>query len=387
MVRSKWFSVALMLMLSGLYGCATWVRPELPAPPELTQNNLVQAWHFTLAPGWQPGQRAERLTPKVVDDVVYVAHRLGTVAGLDADTGATIWQQQSSPLQAGVTVAENRVYVIDQQGTLITLAADDGRELRRSAMDVAVTAPPIVHEHRMILLARDGSLRVWDLRTDSWIWIHDTEQPTLTLHGQMVPMVVDDLVIAGFANGRMVAFQLLTGEIQWAIRLSNPRGASDLQRLVDVDAQPVLANGRLYAAGYEGVLAVINPRTGEFSWQNSASVVASLATDGRVLFVAQYRGDIVAYDMPSMAVRWRNQSYRGRPITALSWTDAGLVMTDRQGYVHLLDAETGDTQGRFSMVGSQTFSVPAQANQGGFVVQSVQGLVLSGQLGTARQQP
>jgi hypothetical protein len=62
-------------------------------------------------------------------------------------------------------------------------------------------------------------------------------------------------------------------------------------------------------------------------------------------------------------------------------------MTDRQGYVHLLDAETGDTQGRFSMVGSQTFSVPAQANQGGFVVQSVQGLVLSGQLGTARQQP
>jgi outer membrane protein assembly factor BamB len=203
----------------------------------------------------------------------------------------------------------------------------------------------------------------------------------------MVPMVVDDLVIAGFANGRLVAFQLLTGEIQWALRLSNPRGANDIQRLVDVDAQPVLVNGRLYAAGYEGILAAIQPTTGEVSWQQPSSVVASLTTDGRSLYVADYRGDIIAYALPSMAVRWRNQQYGGRPITALNATSEGLVMTDRQGHIHLLDFETGDTQGRFSMVGSQTFSVAAQPHAHGFVVQSVQGLVFSGQHRPMWQQP
>lgn len=379
MVPSKILLLFWVLGLSLLTGCATLIRPEPPPPPELTQNQLAQSWHFDLAEGWQPGQRPERFTPQVVDDVIYVAHRLGSVAALDAQTGQPIWQQQLQPLQAGVSVGGGRVYVIDQQGDLITLAQNDGREIRRSAMNVAVIAPPQVSEHRMLLLARDGSLRVWDLRTDSWIWIHDTEQPTLTLHGQMVPMIVDDLVIAGFANGRLVAFQLLTGEIQWAIRLSNPRGVNDIQRLVDIDAQPVLVNGRLYAAGYEGLLAAINPRTGELSWQTSASVVASLASDGRSLFVAEYRGDVVAYALPSMAIRWRNQLYRGRPLTALTATSEGLVMTDRQGHVHLLDPDTGDTRGRFSMVGSQTFNVPAQAHNHGFVVQSVQGLILSGE--------
>lgn len=379
MVRSKSIALAVCLLLSWLAGCATLVRPEPPAPPALERQELMQSWHFYLTPGWQPGQLPERLTPKVVGDVIYVAHRLGQVAALEAATGHLLWQQELAPLQAGVTVAGERLYVIDQQGTLITLATEDGREIKQSNLNIAALAPPVVHEHRLIMLARDGSLRVWDLRTDSWIWIHDTEQPTLTLHGQMVPMVIDDLVIAGFANGQLVAFQLLSGEIQWAQRLSNPRGTNDLQRLVDVDAQPVLVNGRLYTAGYEGSLVALNPRTGEVSWQTSSSVVASLAHDERTLYVAEYRGDIIAYALPSMAIRWRNQQYRGRPITALTATQEGLVMADRQGYVHLLDTSSGSTRGRFSMVGSQTFASAAQAHPAGFVIQSVQGLVLSGQ--------
>lgn len=387
MVRSRAKALGLFLMLSWLAGCAGLLRPEPPPPPALERQELRQSWHFDLAPGWQPGQRPERLTPQVVEDVVYVAHRLGTIAALKGATGELIWQQNLAPLQAGVTVADGRLYVIDEQGTLIILATEDGREIRQSALNIAALAPPVVHEHRLILLGRDGSLRVWDLRTDSWIWIHDTEQPTLTLHGQVRPMVVDDLVIAGFANGRLVAFQLLTGEIQWAQRLSNPRGTNDIQRLVDIDAQPVLVNDRLYAAGYEGSLVALNPSTGDVSWQTSSSVVASLASDGRHLYVAEYRGDIVAYAIPSMALRWRNQQYRGRPITALTATQDGLVLTDRQGYVHLLEPETGDNRGRFSMVGSQTFSVPAQSHAYGFVVQSVQGLVLSGQHDPAWYQP
>lgn len=387
MVRSNGLTWALLLALSFLVGCASLARPEPPPPPAIAQNDLQQAWFFQLAPGWQPGQRPERLTPQVSEGVVYVAHRLGQVAALDAMTGQLIWQQQLSPLQAGVTLGNDRIYVIDQQGQLITLRKDNGEEVRRSAMNVAVIAPPIVNEHRMILLARDGSLRVWDLRTDSWIWIRDTEQPTLTLHGQMIPVLYDDLVIAGFANGRLVAFDFRTGEEQWALRLSNPRGANDLQRLVDIDAQPVLVNDRLYAAGYEGILAAINPRTGEFVWQDSASVLASLGTDGRSLFVAEYRGDIVSYALPSMAIQWRNQQYRGRPITAVTASSEGIVLTDRQGFVHLLDPNTGLTRGRFAMKGSQTFSVPAQSHSAGFVVQSVQGLVLSGQYAPASMNP
>ncbi|MEX1058002.1 MAG: PQQ-binding-like beta-propeller repeat protein, partial [Natronospirillum sp.] len=244
-----------------------------------------------------------------------------------------------------------------------------------SDLGLTTLLPPAVAGNYIALLGQDGALRLWDNASRSWVWIYDSEQPTLTLHGQSQPLIIDNMVVAGFANGRLVGFNLLTGELRWAHRLSDPRGSTDLQRLVDVDAGPLLIDGRVYAAGFEGRLVEVMPESGDIRWETQQSVSANLVTDGRSLFVASRTGEVFAYDLRNKGIRWHQQGYAGRPITGLSVTGEGLVMTDRRGYAHVLSTLTGDTLGRINFRGSRHFTVPAATDSDRFYLQSMEGLI------------
>lgn len=370
--------VVLLTALLVLTGCGNLARTPPPEPPALTDDRVRLDWGFRFVRDWQPGQGPERLRPALGDDHLYVAYQDGQVAALDRDTGRVQWRQQYEPWQAGVTLADGRLYLVSKAGDLKTLSAEDGSLLQSSHLNLSTLAAPVVEGDRVALIGRDGSLRLWDLSNESWVWIYDSEQPGLTLHGQAQPLIVGDQVVAGFANGRLAGFSLRTGELRWAQRLSDPRGSTDLQRLVDVDTSPLLVNGRIFAGSFEGRLLGVAADTGEPSWTIDKSVTASLATDGRSLFVADRGGEIVAYDLQTQGERWRQQGYSGRPLTGLTVAGNRLVVTDRRGYIHVLDSANGDTIGRLDFSGSRHFTVPAVADGERFYAQSMEGMIISG---------
>lgn len=373
-------TVALMLAACGSLASLP------PEPPELTADNQARMdWSQRFLDGWQPGQGAVRMRPAVGEQFIYAAHSDGQVMALNKDTGRIAWRESYSPWQAGVTLVDDRLYLLNQDGELKILDAADGSELDSAELGVTTLAPPAVEGDRVAIMAQDGSLRLWDTSDRSWVWIHESDQPSLTLHGQASPMILGDRVIAGFSNGRLASFALRDGELLWAHRLSDPRGSTDLQRIVDVDSQPVLVNGRLYAAAFEGRIVEINPETGDIGWQREKSVTANLATDGRSLFVATRSGEVYAYDLSNHGERWHQQGYAGRPITGLSVSGDALIMTDRRGYAHVLSTQSGDTLGRLNFRGSQNFTVPVGADSERFYLQSMQGLVSGNSMRTPRE--
>lgn len=366
-------ALAVAMLLLAACGSLPSLPPE---PPELTADNEARMdWSQRFLDGWQPGQGAVRMQPAVGEQTIYVAHSDGQVMALNKETGRTVWRESYTPWQSGVTLVDDRLYLLNQDGELKILDAADGSELDSAELGVTTLTPPAVQGDRVAIMAQDGSLRLWDTSDRSWVWIHESDQPSLTLHGQASPMIMGDQVIAGFANGRLAAFAMRDGELQWAHRLSDPRGSTDLQRIVDVDAQPVLVDGRLYAAAFEGRVVEIIPETGEIGWQKEKSVTANLATDGRSLFVATRSGEVYAYDLGNKGERWHQQGYAGRPITGLSVSGDALIMTDRRGYAHVLSTQSGETLGRLNFRGSQNFTVPAGADDERFYLQSMQGLV------------
>lgn len=368
----------LLVALLLLVGCGSLTRSAPPQPPVIENDRISLDWHFRFVREWQSGQGAERLQPAPDEDRLYVAYSDGQVAALDSANGRVLWRAQYEPWQAGVTLANDQLYLVSKTGDLKILDAADGSLVQSSSLNLSTLAPPAVQGDRVALLGRDGSLRLWDTASETWVWIYDSEQPGLTLHGQAQPLIIGDQVIAGFANGRLAAFSMRNGDLLWAHRLSDPRGSTDLQRLVDVDMQPLLINGNLYAGAYEGRLVAVSAQSGEIGWQQQKSITASLASDGQSLFVADQSGEVVAYDLATRGERWRQQGYRGRPLTGLTVSGERLIMTDRLGYVHVLDTASGDSIGRLDFSGHQNFSVPAVADGERYYVQSMQGLIVTG---------
>jgi len=94
----------------------------------------------------------------------------------------------------------------------------------------------------------DGSVTALDRRTGDERWVYTASEPDLTLRGTGTPQAIDPVTFAGLANGRLVTLDNRSGQPLWERRIAVPQGRSEIERLVDLDGQPLLTpDGRLFA--------------------------------------------------------------------------------------------------------------------------------------------
>ena len=84
----------------------------------------------------------------------------------------------------------------------------------------------------------DGTLTGLDGRTGERIWATQRTVPELSLRGSSSPVISGGSVIAGFADGKLISLDILSGRARWEANAGVPSGRSALERLTDVDADP-----------------------------------------------------------------------------------------------------------------------------------------------------
>ncbi len=84
-----------------------------------------------------------------------------------------------------------------------------------------------------------------DESTGEQRWALSTEVPNLTLRGDSTPTAIGGGVFWGTANGRLAAAIVERGQLIWQQPVGTPKGATEIDRLVDVDSSPVVLGGTL----------------------------------------------------------------------------------------------------------------------------------------------
>ena len=81
-----------------------------------------------------------------------------------------------------------------------------------------------------------------------------TEQPVprLSLRGTARPVIVGNLVLCGFDNGKVVAVNNSDGSVQWEATVTPPHGRTELERLSDIDSSLLVSGQNVYAVGFWG---------------------------------------------------------------------------------------------------------------------------------------
>ncbi|MFP3459160.1 PQQ-binding-like beta-propeller repeat protein, partial [Psychrobacter sp. SIMBA_152] len=68
-------------------------------------------------------------------------------------------------------------------------------------------------------------------------WSFEQEVPPLTLRGQSSPTVANGGVLLGLETGKLSVLISESGYSAWSAEIAVPKGASEFERLVDVDTQ------------------------------------------------------------------------------------------------------------------------------------------------------
>jgi outer membrane protein assembly factor BamB len=278
---------------------------------------------------------------------LYAADAEGRVTAFEPGSGRVLWRAETRPrLAAGAGVSGSAVLVGALDGEVIAISAEDGRALWRSGVSSEVLAPPAGDGDTVVVRTGDGRLYGLAVADGQRHWTFDRAVPTLSLRGVSQPVVAEGRVYAGLDTGKLVALELDSGRVLWEEAVSTPGGRSELERLVDLDADPVLADGVLYAVSYGGQVVALDAATGKLKWRQDLASYSGLAvTDNRV-FASDREGRLWALDRDNGAVLWQQDGLKHRRLTRPVAHGGLVAVGDFEGYVHWLSPEDGSLRGR-----------------------------------------
>ncbi|MGD8733654.1 MAG: outer membrane protein assembly factor BamB, partial [Gammaproteobacteria bacterium] len=226
-----------------------------------------------------------------------------------------------------------------------------------------VLARPAVGNGMVIVRTVDGYLRALDAADGSEFWNVEQQVPRLSLRGNSAPAIVGSAVIAGFDNGRIAAYDLDDGDIRWENVIAPPSGRTEMDRLADVDSSIVVVGQDVYVSSYNGRVASLAAESGQVLWSQDVPSYETLGIDWTALYAAGQTGDIVALSRSSGAVLWTQEGLHMRQPTTPTPHESSVVVGDFEGYVHWLNAVTGEFEARARVDNAPVVGQPVTAGE------------------------
>ncbi len=343
------FKKALLgaLTLGVLAGCASEEDTIVMAPLPQVDSQFTTNTEWSTSVGDGVGHYFSKLSPIYANNMLFVASRDGIVKALDPENGQTQWQvdlEESvvARLSGGVTAAYGNLYIGSDNGDVISLRQENGEVNWHVNVGGEVLAKPVADSGLVIINTSRGMLVALNENTGEQRWALSTDVPNLTLRGDSTPVAIGGGVFWGTANGRLAAAIAERGQLIWQQPVGTPKGATEIDRLVDVDASPIVLGGTLFTIGFNGQLIAFDLRSAKPLWKRNYSSANDMATDGSRLFVITEKDHVVAVDARSGTELWSNSLLEHRQLTAPVIVGNYVVVGDSLGYLHWLDRSTGD---------------------------------------------
>jgi outer membrane protein assembly factor BamB len=175
-------------------------------------------------------------------------------------------------------------------------------------------------------------------------------------------------VYVGMAGGKLIALRIDNGELLWDLSITVPSGRSELERLADVDSDPIVIGGGVFVATYQGEVAAIDQRSGRPVWQRKISSYSGMAADLDGLYVSDTEGVVWGIDIRSGSARWSQDALKNRSLSSVALLGDLVVVGDFEGYLHWLDKSDGSMVAR-TRVGSDPITTGMQVANGILYVQ------------------
>jgi len=330
-----------------------------PAPLTDIKQKVAVSTLWSASVGGGSGKTFVRLTPRVSGGKIFSADINGKVTAHDAASGSLIWSAEvKEPITGGPGVGEGLVLVGTSEAFVIALDAASGTERWRKRVSSEVLASPDAGDDRVVARTVDGKVIGMDVATGRRLWVYDHKVPVLSLRGASSPVIDRGVAVVGFASGKMVAIRVKDGAVLWETRISIPRGRSDLARMVDIDSDPIVTDGVIHVATFQGNVATVALENGRVLWNRKMSSHAGMTIDKKNIYITDEESHVWALERRSGSSLWKQDKLHARGVSAPAVYDDMVVVGDFEGYVHILDSRDGGFLARTKLSGGSVVAPP-----------------------------
>ncbi|MCH9049047.1 MAG: outer membrane protein assembly factor BamB [Proteobacteria bacterium] len=331
--------------------------PPTPLVEIETLSEIIELWSKNTGKG--SSKHFLKLTPAHINGKVFVADIYGNLEGIDATSGKTLWKSDADlTITGGPGASEKLTLIGSDEGDVLAYTSETGELIWQAKVSSEILSAPIEAYDIVVVRTIDGKIFGLNASNGSHLWIYDRTVPALTLRGTSNPVITGDIIIAGFDGGRLAAIELHTGKLIWETSISLASGRSQLERMVDIDSDPVIIGNDIYVATFQGRLASVTLESGRISWTRDISSYAGLTSDGQNIYITDDQSHVWALDRASGNSIWKQENLFARMVTAPATIGDLVVVGDLEGYLHWMDKSSGQFVARTRVSNSPIIAPP-----------------------------
>ena len=300
----------------------------------------------------------------------------GLVLGLDLRNGQEKWRyEHTAPFETAATIVTSKrsreiAILGGRDGKLLAFEPKTGTLLWEVPLDGDMRAPPFGAEGLLVVSTSTNKVVAVEPETGAFLWSRGRPAPTgLTVMGHARATVYNGIVYAAFSDGYAEAYVLEDGRGMWSRPLSL-RGGD----FVDSDADPVIADGRLFVASYSDGIYALDPRDGTTLWTRNAQSVTSLGVHGKTVIAGSADGWVWGLEPTAGELQYRLKLPVGSVSRMVVAGDAAM-MTAGDGMFLVLDARNGKPM-QATALGGTVASEPVLAGDDVAVVSALGDIVV-----------
>ena len=125
--------------------------------------------------------------------------------------------------------------------------------------------------------------------------------------GVAAPAAGQGTIIAGFSTGELIAYRYENGREVWTDALARTSLSTSVGVLTDIDADPIIDRGRVYALGQGGRMAAYELVTGQRIWELNLAGISTPAVAGEWIFTLTDDGRLLCIARATGKIRWLTQ--------------------------------------------------------------------------------
>jgi outer membrane protein assembly factor BamB len=188
--------------------------------------------------------------------------------------------------------------------------------------------------------------------------------------GSASPAVGQGTVVAGFSSGELNAYRYENGRQVWSDTLQRTSIRTSVSSLSDVDADPVIDSGQVFAVGQGGRMVALDILTGQRLWELNVAGIDTPWLAGDWIYVITDDAKLLCIYRQNGHIRWittmpqflKPKSKKGEieysgPVLA----GGRLIVTGSNGALIFVDPATGAFQSQTRLPTGASLS-PVVAN-------------------------